>query len=355
MLRRLTPLLGLALIIGVSAPAQAVIRPDVHCAKGRVALTFDDGPSKVITPRLLRVLRKHHAQVTFFVQGHNVKRYPRIVRAAVRDGHAVEDHSWDHPDLTRRNSHSVRRQLDMTKRAIQRATGRTPELFRPPYGATSARIRRMAAHQHLHQQLWTIDTRDWSGISAKQIRSAALRGLRPHRSNVILMHDAVGNSARTLKAVPGIIHDVRKKGYCLVPLQKMMPLGEVSSPDVATDRSTEEATVVPLTLRLDGPSQRRGTVRLTSVNGSAVAGEDFDAVNRVVTFQRGMRSVTVLVRVHGDPLPGPPRVFAVHLSDPHGLRLKTTSLAITIAPTRPWSPENAFSLLTAGPSFTLLP
>src|SRR3954465_14160591 len=136
------------MVLAFSAPAEALIRPDVHCPKGHVAMTFDDGPSKVITPKLLKVLRKKHAQVTFFVQGHNVKRYPEIVRAAVLDGHAVEDHSWDPPDLTRRSTHSVKRQLGLTKQAIQHATGPTPKLSRPPYGATSKRVRKIAADKH---------------------------------------------------------------------------------------------------------------------------------------------------------------------------------------------------------------
>jgi peptidoglycan/xylan/chitin deacetylase (PgdA/CDA1 family) len=348
-LRRLTPILGFALVLALSAPAQAIIRPDVHCPKGHVALTFDDGPSKVITPKLLKVLRKKHAQVTFFVQGSNVKRYPKIVRAAVRDGHAVEDHSWDHPDLTKRSTHSVKRQLGLTKQAIEKATGRTPTLFRPPYGATSQRVRDIAAKKHLHQELWTIDTRDWSGISAPEIRAAALRGLRPHHSNVILMHDAVGNSPRTLQAVPGVIHDLRKKGYCLVPLQEMMPLGKLSAADV----TTAKGALVPVKLRLDGPSQRRGTVRLTSVDGTAVAGVDFDAVSRTVTFRRGAQSVTVHVRIHADQLPGRPKDFTVKLSQPHGLRLETTSITVTMADNRAWSPGSALVLSGAMPSLTL--
>ena len=64
----------------MAAPAEAIIRPDVQCSNGHVSVTFDDGPSKVNTPKLLEILRQEHAQVTFFVQGQNVNRYPKIVR-----------------------------------------------------------------------------------------------------------------------------------------------------------------------------------------------------------------------------------------------------------------------------------
>ncbi|MCW2749776.1 MAG: hypothetical protein JWR83_886 [Aeromicrobium sp.] len=349
MLRRLTPVFGLALVLGLATPAEAIIRPDVHCPKGRVAVTFDDGPSKLNTPKLLKILRTEHAQVTFFVQGYNVQRYPKIVREAVRDGHAVENHSWDHPYLTKRGTRSVKRQLGLTQQAIKKATGRIPVLFRPPYGATSKRVRHIAAQKHLRQELWTIDTQDWSGISAKKIRAAALKGLRPHRANVILMHDAVGNSPTTLMAVPGIIRGLRKKGYCLVPLQNMMPLGVVSAKNATIDEAGG-STLVPITLRLNGPSQRRGTVKLTSVDGSAVAGTDFDAVSRTVTVRRGARSVTVHVRVHFDPLPNPTKEFVVKLSHPHSLRLSTKSIRVTITDDQQWITGGMLGTPSAAPS-----
>lgn len=353
MLRRLTPVLGIALALSLATPAEAVIRPDVHCPKGRVALTFDDGPSKANTPKLLKILRTQHAQVTFFVQGQNAKRYPKILRAAVRDGHAVENHSWNHPDLTKRSTRSVKRQLVLTQRAIRKATGRTPKLFRPPYGAMTKRVRHIAAKKRLRPELWTIDTRDWSGISTKKIRKAALKGLRPHRANVILMHDAVNNSPRTLRAVPGIVRGLRKKGFCLVPLQKMMPLGVVSSPDITVAEGAAETTLVPIKLQLNGPSQRRGTVRLTSIDGSAVAGTDFDAVDRTVKIRRGDRSVTVNVRIHSDPLPTAAKEFVVQLSRSHGLRLSTKSIRFTVTDNQRWMMGGGLIPLSAAASLRL--
>jgi peptidoglycan/xylan/chitin deacetylase (PgdA/CDA1 family) len=133
-LRRLLPVIVAALVLSSVAPADALIRPDTACRSGRVSLTFDDGPEPVTTPRLLSILARHRTQATFFVQGRNVRRHPEIVRRMVRDGHAVEDHSWDHPQLTARSDHSVRRQLRLTKREIRAAGGRSPSFYRPPYG-----------------------------------------------------------------------------------------------------------------------------------------------------------------------------------------------------------------------------
>lgn len=146
-------------LVGV-APADAIIAPDTRCRSGSVSITFDDGPHRTFTPKLLRVLRANHAQATFFVQGRNAKRYPELLRAEIADGHAVENHSWDHPQLTRLSSAKVGSQIARTTSAIRRATGIRPTLVRPPYGDTNARVRKVFRQRQLKQSLWTIDTND---------------------------------------------------------------------------------------------------------------------------------------------------------------------------------------------------
>ena len=169
------------------------------------------------------------------------------------------------------------------------------------------------------------------------------------------MHDAVGNSPQTLKALPSIVHGLRKRGFCLVPLQNMMPLGVLSADDVTADEGTAGSTLVPLKLRLDGPSQRRGTIRLTSIDGSAVAGADFDAMNRTVTLQRGARSVTVHIRIHPDSMPNPPKNFVVQLSHPHQLHVATKRIRVTITDNQRWMPGETLGTPSVTPSPTLSP
>lgn len=347
-------MIGAVLILSMAAPAEAIIPPDTKCATGRVAITFDDGPSKVNTPKLLKILRAHHAQATFFVQGQFVRRYPNIVRATLKDGHAVEVHSWDHPELTERSSRSVKRQLNLTKLEIRRVTGQTPALYRPPYGDTSKRVRKIGKRLHLREELWTIDTRDWSGRSATKIRKAALKHLRPHKSNVILMHDAVNNSPKTLKAVPGIIKGLRKKGYCLVPMQYMMPWGVVTGSPVTVDEGVDPYTLVPVTLRLDGPSQRRASLHVRAVAGDAMEGSDFEALSRDLIVPRGARSVTFKVRIYPDLMPNTDKHLTIELSKPRALHFATSSIPVTITDNTEWHGEAVSAGLTAMHSLRLI-
>src|ERR1035437_244457 len=66
---------------------------------GCVALTFDDGPDPVDTPRLLDLLREKNVKATFFVVGERAERHPEIVRRAWEEGHLIGNHTWSHRPL----------------------------------------------------------------------------------------------------------------------------------------------------------------------------------------------------------------------------------------------------------------
>ena len=71
----------------------------VHVDGPYIAMTFDDGPSEKLTPKLLNLLAAHHIKATFFVIGQNVAEHPEILQRAIREGHEVGNHSWSHPNL----------------------------------------------------------------------------------------------------------------------------------------------------------------------------------------------------------------------------------------------------------------
>lgn len=312
---------GFVSVSASAAPAfipPALIPPDLACTSGRVAITFDDGPHATFTPRLLAKLRKHRAQATFYLQGHLVERRPGMVRQMIRDGHAVANHSWDHPNLTKVSSGEAATQLRRTSAAIRSAISQRPGLFRPPYGATNSRIASIARDHGMRQQLWTIDTRDWARLSSSEITKRALIGLRKHRRNVILMHDGVANSAQTVAAVPAIIKGLRKRGYCLVPQQRMMAFQRVSGKARAVREPRERLVVKTMVLHLDGPAQRPGRVRVVPHDGTAKLGVHYRFTPQWVHFARGDRRAAVKVRIlRADD--NVTRTFALKLTRPKRL------------------------------------
>lgn len=318
------------------SPAHAVIPPDLECDRGAVAITFDDGPDKRNTPRLLKALRDNRAQATFFVKGRNAKRYPGLISEMIRDGHAVENHSWNHPQFSQLSTKEVSDQISRTSAVIEGITGIAPKFMRPPYGDTDGRVEKAIARQQMTQALWTIDTNDWRGGSSNQIRKSSLRDLRPHKSNVILMHDAVDNSPRTIKAVPAIIKGLRKKGYCLKPMQVTGFPSTVSGNPLTVHEGKKSTAVVTVRLALDLPSPRSGRFHIRTVSGTAIEGADFEAVDRTMTIKPGTRDLIIRVKIWSDPMPNADRKFTLVLEDPHNVKFAARHLPVTIVDNEAW-------------------
>src|SRR6201984_546884 len=98
----------------------------VHVDGPYIALTFDDGPSAKLTPKLLDMLAAHHIKATFFLIGDNATEYPDLVAREIREGHEVGNHSWSHPNLAKMSDDGVRGQLRKTDDAIRSAAVNSP-------------------------------------------------------------------------------------------------------------------------------------------------------------------------------------------------------------------------------------
>src|SRR5213075_1383881 len=126
-----------------AAPEESSITfNSVHVDGPYIAMTFDDGPSAMLTQKLLDPVTSHHIKATFFVIGENVAEHPEIVARAAREGHEIGNHSWSHPYFARMSDDNVRSQLRRTDDAIRSAIGIRPTLLRPPYGSITAREKR---------------------------------------------------------------------------------------------------------------------------------------------------------------------------------------------------------------------
>ncbi|GAA1164003.1 polysaccharide deacetylase family protein [Nocardioides aquiterrae] len=246
----------------LAAPAvpAAPMRP---CSRGLVALTFDDGPLATVTPRVVRLLERLEVPATFFMVGNRVAAHPELVRLVDRAGFAIGNHTWEHTDLTTQTPAAARHALMSTRRALLDAGVTPTDLARPPYGAIDDRVRRVMASLDLVPTLWTVDSRDWTGLSARQIARGVVGAVRPHRTNVVLQHDGVTNSPATLEALPAEIRTLQKRGYCFASLDESGdPTPPVPVATVVPDRERiTEGDRVRLTIRLDRPTTRVTPVR----------------------------------------------------------------------------------------------
>jgi peptidoglycan-N-acetylglucosamine deacetylase len=185
-----------------------------------IAITFDDGPSPQLTPRLLDALKERGIRATFFVVGKNVVEYPEIVRRMAADGHEIANHSWSHPALTQLGVEGVRKQLESTNEAISRITGKRPVLMRPPYGATNLSLNRQFTEQFgLKVILWSVDPRDWKYRNSNRVYNHILQNTKP--GAIIIAHDI---HATTVAAMPETLDGLTAKGFKFVTVSELLSM-----------------------------------------------------------------------------------------------------------------------------------
>ncbi|MER7110010.1 polysaccharide deacetylase family protein [Streptomyces sp. NPDC000229] len=201
----------------VRAEAKGEAGP-VDCRKVTcIALTFDAGPGKD-TPRLLDILKEEKVPATFFLLGSkHVDRYPDVVRRIAAEGHEVANHTWSHPILTDLEPDGIRQELSRTQEAIERLTGRKPTLMRPPQGRTDDTVSEISRELGLAQVLWSVTAKDYSTTDSALIRQRTLDGAE--KDGIILLHDIYDG---TVPAVPGIIAELKKRGFTFVTVPQLL-------------------------------------------------------------------------------------------------------------------------------------
>jgi peptidoglycan-N-acetylglucosamine deacetylase len=189
--------------------------------RGRlIALTFDDGPGP-ITPALLADLRRLHAPATFFQVGSQARANPDLARAESDKPFAFGSHTESHARLSTLGPAAQRAEIAGGAGAVDQATGHEPRLFRPPYGAYDDATLRVLRRERRLMVLWTFSAYDWKHPDADYITRRVLRLARP--GAIVLMHDAGGvTRVPTLQAVPRIVLGLRRRGYRLVTVPRLL-------------------------------------------------------------------------------------------------------------------------------------
>jgi peptidoglycan-N-acetylglucosamine deacetylase len=209
-----------------AAPEAKMTISSVHVDGPYIALTFDDGPDKKLTPRLLDLLAQHHIHATFFVVGENAAAHPEILQRALREGHEIGNHSWSHPNFAKMSEEAVRSQVRRTEEAITNATGLRPTLLRPPYGSVTARQKRWL-HDELGYEiiLWDVDPLDWKNPGPSVVTNRIVKETRA--GSIVLSHDI---HAQTIEAMPQTLRELEEKGFQFVTVSQLLKMATTPTP-----------------------------------------------------------------------------------------------------------------------------
>lgn len=184
-----------------------------------VALTFDDGPGPY-TPKVIDILQRTKTPATFFIVSSMIGGNEAILKSEIEGGFVIADHTRSHPNM---GLLSAKDQLDeiLTQSANVREFGAPmPRLYRPPYRSFDDATFKQLKKLKMLMVLWSVDTADYTMPGADALVKKVLTDARP--GSIVLMHDAGGDRSQTVAALPKIIKGLRKKGYKLVTIPRML-------------------------------------------------------------------------------------------------------------------------------------
>lgn len=190
----------------------------VNTSAPYIAITFDDGPHPVHTPRLLDMLRERNISATFYVVGTNTRAHPDLIRRMIAEGHEIGNHTWNHPNLTKISEAAVVKQLEDTKSAIVSACGVRPRTMRPPYGALTTSQRQMIKSRFGYPTiLWDVDPEDWKRPGSSVVANRIIGNTRA--GSIVLAHDI---HKGTIDAMPAALDGLLAKGYTFVTVSQLL-------------------------------------------------------------------------------------------------------------------------------------
>jgi len=191
----------------------------------RVALTFDlcQVPSRPagFDREVVEVLRRSGTPATFFAGGDWLRTHPaQAAELAAVPGFELGNHSWSHPDLRRLEADDIAREVTHTEALLQQSTGRSPRLFRLPYGNYDARVLQAVAATGVRIIQWDVVSGDPDRqLSREGLIRNATRSVR--NGSIIIMH-ANGRGRQTAAALPEIIHILRSRGLEPVTVTRLL-------------------------------------------------------------------------------------------------------------------------------------
>ena len=166
---------------------------------------------------ILKVLEEHNVSATFFLSGEWLEKHEESVNCIVQGGHELGNYTYSVPHPNSLHKAELKRELEKADKLIAKITGKSPKVFRPPYGEYSNKVIEATRELDYETVIWSIDSLDWRGTSPDDMRKRVIGKL--HKGTIMRFHVTENN---TWGSLPMIIADIRKEGYEIVPLGQLL-------------------------------------------------------------------------------------------------------------------------------------
>ena len=188
--------------------------------KKEIAISFDDGPAENYTQQILEILKAEQVKATFFCIGNRISGNQNILQQINEKGHLIGNHSYSHHfwfDMY--SAKKMQEDLKQMDTEMERVTGLRPKLFRPPYGVTNPNLAKVIKKGGYIPVGWSVRSLDTVAKNEQQLLNKINAGIKP--GAVFLFHDTC---KITVNVLPEFIKEVKKRGYNIIPLDKLLAL-----------------------------------------------------------------------------------------------------------------------------------
>lgn len=201
-----------------------LIKDIYYSEEKQIYLTFDDGPSKDITPQILDILKENDVKATFFVLGARVDLYPETLKREFNEGHYIANHGYSH-EYSRiyENRDTVFDEFNQCEVSIKNALGKQEYnsfLFRFPGGSRGGRYEKVKAEARQLLEEYGVAYTNWNCLTGdaagNKTKDACIQEMLESKGDqnsiILLMHDA-NDKSQTVEALPEIIQYYKNEGY----------------------------------------------------------------------------------------------------------------------------------------------
>jgi len=182
----------------------------------KIALTFDDGPHPLYTPKLVQILKEANVPATFFMIGHMANSYPDMVKLAASNGFEIGNHTYSHVTLTKLTDEQADTEYRATNDILKKLTGKNPRYCRPPGGDYDLNVLEAAYGEGLTTVLWTDDPGDYTNPGDQILLETETA--KVSAGGIILLHDG---SQDTIDTLPKFIASCKRRGFRFVTLDEL--------------------------------------------------------------------------------------------------------------------------------------
>ena len=184
-----------------------------------IAITFDDGPLRSTTTRLLDGLRERGASATFFLVGERIAGNEDLILRMKAEGHQVGNHSWSHKMLQGMKPIDIQQEVGKTDQMLQQLLGEGSYWLRPPYGLIDEESKKLIQVPMIH---WSVDPKDWEAMNQDAVVKSVLQTVQP--GAIILLHDIYDT---TIDAALEIIDTLSNEGYWFVTVEELLQVNGI--------------------------------------------------------------------------------------------------------------------------------